>query len=234
MKAGDWIMDSQAFTTIATHGGYPFPVSEYAAQIRRWSKCGNLLAAVSQDYMCEPMMLKRTGLTVAEHQRLTIERYDVLLAENTGTYIMPVLQGYTSDEYVSHIQQYGERLGPGAWVGVGSICKRNGNPKAILAVLLTIKAVRPDLLLHGFGLKDNLPGGGSNPRVPPHLRFDGLELQRSPKRAQRERLARSGALHGAGAKRTGRPAPFVRIGLRLASFPVTQPRVHAFLRGDNR
>jgi hypothetical protein len=41
----------------------------------------------------------------------------------------------------------------GAWVGVGSVWKRNGNPRAIAAVLLAIKGARPDLRLHGFGLK---------------------------------------------------------------------------------
>ena len=101
MKVGDSIMDSQAFTTIATHGGYPLPVSEYAAQIRRWAEVRQTAGRRHQDYMCEPMMLKRTGLNVAEHQRLTIERYDSLLAEDTGTYIMPVLQGYRPGEYVS-------------------------------------------------------------------------------------------------------------------------------------
>lgn len=149
----DWIMDSGAFSTIAKHGGYPDTVSAYAAHVRRWKSCGNLLAAVSQDYMCEAWMLAKTGLTVAEHQRLTIERYDALLAEDTGVYIMPVLQGYAPDDYVSHIRQYGDRLARGAWVGVGSICKRNGDPSAIWRVLSAIKTERPDLRLHGFGLK---------------------------------------------------------------------------------
>lgn len=150
---GDWIMDSGAFSTIATHGGYPHPVEEYAAQIKRWKGNGNLLAAVSQDYMCEPVMLKKTGLTIAEHQRLTIERYDALLRCETGCYIMPVLQGYEPEEYVSHIRQYGKRLKRGAWVGVGSVCKRNSSPCLILDVLIAIKTERPDLDLHGFGLK---------------------------------------------------------------------------------
>jgi hypothetical protein len=152
-SVGDWIMDSQAFTTIQTHGGYPNPPEEYAAHIRRWKSCGNLLAAVSQDYMCEPSMLAITGLSIAEHQRLTIERYDALLRCDTGCYIMPVLQGYAPDDYVSHLRQYGARLARGAWVGVGSVCKRNGDPQAILDVLIAIKTERPDLRLHGFGLK---------------------------------------------------------------------------------
>lgn len=152
-QVGDWIMDSGAFSTLLTHGGYPHSVREYAEQIRRWKSCGNLLAAVTQDYMCEPAMLARTGLTIADHQRLTIERYDALLRCETGCYIMPVLQGYAPEDYVSHIRQYGGRLLLGDWVGVGSVCKRNGDPRAILDVLIAIKTERPDLRLHGFGLK---------------------------------------------------------------------------------
>lgn len=158
---GDWIMDSGAFSTITQHGGYPHPVAEYAAQIKRWSSNGNLLAAVAQDYMCEAHMLERTGLTIADHQRLTVERYDDLLRCDHGpAYIMPVLQGYAPQDYVRHLQQYGARLAYGAWVGVGSVCKRNGNISAIEEVLTAIKHARPDLRLHGFGLKATALGSG--------------------------------------------------------------------------
>jgi len=158
-KVGDWIMDSGAFSTILTHGGYPEPPEVYAAQIKRWSRCGNLLAAVSQDYMCEAHMLAITGMTIAEHQRLTIERYDELRACDTGgVYVMPVLQGYAPADYVSHLEQYGDRLPHNAWVGVGSVCKRNGDVGAIEAVLLAIKQARPDLRLHGFGVKTTALG----------------------------------------------------------------------------
>jgi len=150
---GDWIMDSGAFTTIAKHGCYPEPVSVYAEQIKRWKNNGNLVAAVAQDYMCEDHMLSRTGMNVREHQALTIERYDQLIAEETGVYILPVLQGYTPSSYVDHVQMYGDRLKEGAYVGVGSVCKRNSSPSSIVQVLKAIKAVRPDLRLHGFGVK---------------------------------------------------------------------------------
>lgn len=39
------------------------------------------------------------------------------------------------------------------WVGVGSVCKRNTNVAEIERILSAIKAERPDLRLHGFGLK---------------------------------------------------------------------------------
>lgn len=152
--ARSWIMDSGAFTQILKHGGYTEGVEVYAAEIRRWAGNGQLLAAVAQDYMCEAHMLAITGLTIPEHQRLTIERYDALSACDVGgVTIIPVLQGYSPDDYVRHIDMYGARLAPGAWVGVGSVCKRNGDPRAIEAVLWTIKQRRPDLRLHGFGLK---------------------------------------------------------------------------------
>lgn len=149
----DWIMDSGAFTEVSKHGGYRHGVEEYAAQIRRWKDNGNLLAAVSQDFMCEPFIVAKTGLSVRRHQELTIERYDDLLAQDTGVYIMPVLQGFAPAEYVAHIEAYGTRLAHGAWVGVGSVCKRNADPRAIAAVLIAIRDARPDLRLHGFGVK---------------------------------------------------------------------------------
>ena len=161
MVIGDWIMDSGAFTEITTHGRYRHSVEQYAAEIRRWSGNGNLLAAVAQDFMCEPFVVKKTGLSVAEHQRLTILRYDELLACDTaGIYILPVLQGFTPDDYVRHLHAYGTRLSIGQWVGVGSVCKRNGDIRMIEAVLKAIKQARPDLRLHGFGLKTTALSSG--------------------------------------------------------------------------
>jgi hypothetical protein len=157
---GDWIMDSGAFTEISTHGMYRHSVEEYGEQIRRWKTNGNLLAAVSQDYMCEPWILEKTGLTVEQHQILTIDRYDQLLRCETGCYIMPVLQGYEPDDYVRHAEMYGDRLKAGMWVGVGSVCKRNGDIRAIERVLLAIKSFRPFLKLHGFGLKTTALSSG--------------------------------------------------------------------------
>jgi hypothetical protein len=149
-----WVMDSGAFTEVMTHGGYRDGPESYAEIIRRFSKNQGLEAAVAQDYMCESEALARTGLTVADHQRLTIERYDALMACDVGgVYLMPVLQGYDPEDYARHVRDYGARLGEGAWVGVGSVCKRQGDPEAILAVLEAILAERPDLKLQGFGVK---------------------------------------------------------------------------------
>ncbi len=149
-----WIMDSGAFTEVATHGGYRSSVAEYATEINRWANDPSLVAVVAQDYMCEPFIVAKTGLSVEEHQRLTIERYDALVKlVDPRVYVMPVLQGYTVADYLRHLEMYGDRLRPEAYVGVGSICKRNTDIRQIEEILTAIKGMRPDLLLHGFGLK---------------------------------------------------------------------------------
>lgn len=159
-KVKRWIMDSGAFMELLLFGEYRTSVASYSNEIARWRYNGDLLAAVAQDFMCEKFILEKTGLTIADHQRLTIERYDELLRCETGVYIMPSLQGYEPKDYVSHLRQYGHRLAIGAWVGVGSVCKRNGDIGAIEAVLIAIKHVRPDLKLHGFGLKTTALSSG--------------------------------------------------------------------------
>ena len=161
MEARDWILDSGAFTELSRHGKYRDSVAEYANQIERVRHWGNLLACCAQDYMCEPFVLSRTGMSIEQHQRLTIERYDALRALVSTVYVLPVLQGYTPRDYTSHLNAYGDRLKRGAWVGVGSVCKRNSRPGDVVEILRAIMSARPDLQLHGFGLKKTafeLPG----------------------------------------------------------------------------
>ena len=150
---GPWLLDSGAFTQVALHGGYAQTPKAYAALVRRYHRTG-LIAAATQDWMCEDLALRATGLTVARHQALTIERFDAIRDAGTaGVYLMPVLQGRDPDDYRRHLAAYGARIGAGAWVGVGSVCKRQGDPCAIAAIVQAILTERPDLQLHGFGCK---------------------------------------------------------------------------------
>ena len=156
------LVDSGAFTELNLYGRYRHSVDEYARELHRLHTEGvvEIVAAVAQDYMCEPFMLAKTGLTVADHQRLTISRYDALYGALNRLFggrcpfpILPVLQGYMPHEYVEHLMSYGRRLAKGMWVGVGSVCKRNSAPEKIAEVLRAITSTRPDLRLHGFGVK---------------------------------------------------------------------------------
>ncbi|WP_068875706.1 MULTISPECIES: hypothetical protein [unclassified Phenylobacterium] len=148
-----WLLDSGAFTQVALQRGFSHSPKAYAAMVRRYAATG-LIAASTQDYMCEPVALKATGLTVARHQALTLDRFDAIQDAGTGrVHLLAVLQGHTPDDYRRHLEAYGDRIGYGAWVGVGSLCKRQGDPAVIAAILDAILQDRPDLRLHGFGCK---------------------------------------------------------------------------------
>lgn len=150
----EWLLDSGAFTEISLHGRYRAEPEEYAERIERWSRCGRLLAAVSQDFMCDDPVLERAGGTVAGHQEATIERYATLRRlVAPSTHLMPVLQGQTPEDYARHVRAYGTLLAGGAWAGVGSVCGRNGRPREVEEILAAVLAERPDLRLHLFGIK---------------------------------------------------------------------------------
>ena len=125
--------------------------SEYARRVQMYvDETGKLDWAAPQDWMCEATALKRTGLTVKEHQRLTVENF-LELRDLLGMVVIPVLQGWEHDEYLECVDLYeksGVDLTLEPVVGVGSICRRGANS----AITKIIQSLQP-LKLHGFGVK---------------------------------------------------------------------------------
>lgn len=121
----NWILDSAAFTQVEKYGDFLMSAAAYVKQINRWANCGNLEMAVSQDYMCESFILKKWGRTVKDHQQMTVERYYQIINNMPQVYVMPVLQGYTLEEYLHCADMYD--FPEGSYVGIGSVCKRNKN-----------------------------------------------------------------------------------------------------------
>jgi hypothetical protein len=148
--SGPWVLDSGAFSEIAKHGKFTTAPTQYAAAIRRYAdEIGQLEWAAPQDWMCEPFMLTKTRLTVAEHQRRTITSYLDLRHESLP--VIPVLQGWTLDDYHRHVAAYGHAgidLTSEPVVGLGSVCRR----QATDTIATLIQALQP-LRLHGFGMK---------------------------------------------------------------------------------
>jgi hypothetical protein len=103
--------------------------------------------------MCEADMLKRTGLSVAEHQRRTVENLLELRAVAPDLYFVPVLQGWTSGEYYDCVDAY-QRAGINLFaepvVGLGTVCRRQNTTSA---ALLVRGLVACGLRIHGFGFK---------------------------------------------------------------------------------
>ena len=150
--AQDWILDSGAFSRIMLGRGH-MSAGEYVGYIRKFGGCGRLQAAVVQDYMCEPEVLAKTGKSVEDHQRMTLSSMFTLRGFDLPCPIMPVLQGWTVDDYRRAVCALAPHVSSWAWVGVGSVCKRQGSPLVLAQILEAIHELRPKWRLHGFGVK---------------------------------------------------------------------------------
>lgn len=149
-----WAEDSGGFSEVSRHGGYRTPPRPYASNVRRHiDEIGNLQWAAIQDWMCEPFVLAKTGLTVHEHQQRSVHSYLDLMSIAPDVPWTPVLQGWEEDDYLRHIDMYtaaGVDLRALPVVGIGSVCRRQGTTGA---VHLLLRITAEGLRLHGFGLK---------------------------------------------------------------------------------
>lgn len=151
---GPWALDSGGFQELNLHGGWTVTPRQYVAEVRRYAvEVGNLRWAACMDWMCEPFVLAKTGLTVADHQRRTIDNVKALLDAAPELPWAPVIQGWTWGDYMRHADAYqkaGIDLSAFPAVGVGSVCRRQSTTRAgtILACLQDTRAK-----LHGFGFK---------------------------------------------------------------------------------
>lgn len=153
----DWGLDSGGFTELSMFGEWRTPPHRYIAHVRRYmDEIGRLVFASPQDWMCEPEMLLRTGLSVAEHQRRTVRSVLTLRTYSPEAPIIPVLQGWHRDDYLRHVDMYdaaGIDLTAETLVGIGSICRRQATAEAA-----DIAAALQPLPLHAFGAKRDALG----------------------------------------------------------------------------
>ena len=151
---GPWVQDSGGFTELSMHGGYQTSARRYAERTRvHMAQIGNLHWSAVQDWMCEDMVLEKTGLDIAEHQRRTVESYLDLRELAPDVPWMPVLQGQVLDDYLRHVDMHlaaGIDLHLMPVVGLGTVCRRQ---HTMVAVRLVQGLARLGLKLHGFGLK---------------------------------------------------------------------------------
>lgn len=148
-----WALDSGGFTELSTHGRWLTTEAEYVEQVRRLAAFPFFQWAAPQDWMCEPWILAKTGLTVREHQARTVASF-LSLREQLGPLVIPVVQGYGPREYDRCVEMYrdaGVDLSAELVVGLGSVCRRSGTGEAV-RLIRYLQDHR--LNLHGFGLKD--------------------------------------------------------------------------------
>jgi len=150
-----WILDSGGFTELSMNGAWGITPAAYAKEIVRYQEeIGNLEWAAPMDWMCEDFVLGKTGLTIEAHQNKTVANFLELRSLLGDTTVIPVLQGFSLDDYQTCIQKYedaGVNLSNEATVGLGSVCRRSQTGEAIGIVRSLSEEIGNRI--HGFGLK---------------------------------------------------------------------------------
>lgn len=151
---GPVAIDSAGYSELSMFGNWRTTARQYVADVRRYrDQIGTVAWAAIQDWMCEPWVLAKTGLSVQAHQALSVASLLELRDRAPEIAWTPVLQGQVTADYLRHVDgyaHYGIDLRAEALVGVGSVCRRQATYEA-LEVCRTLS--RLGLRLHGFGVK---------------------------------------------------------------------------------
>ena len=103
-------LDSGGFDEVARHGGWRWNAAEHARLVTRTClELGRVRFAAIQDWLCTPPALRRTGLSVVEHQTRTLTSYLELCSLAPAVPWCPVLQGAEPDDYRRHRDAYERR-----------------------------------------------------------------------------------------------------------------------------
>lgn len=162
-----WALDSGGFSELSLYGEWRTSPQEYVAAVQRYDdEIGMLGWAAPQDWMVEPFMLSKTGLSVEDHQRRTVANFvelrglwqaidleDGLRSRPEHCVFMPVLQGWQLADYFRCAQMYadaGINLSDYPVVGVGSVCRRQATDE-IGEIFEALSSL--DIAMHGFGVK---------------------------------------------------------------------------------
>jgi hypothetical protein len=98
-------------------------------------------------------MIDKTGLTVKEHIRRTVDNLVDIRGKNPANHVIPVLQGWDLEDYKLCFEMYESRgidLRSEHTVGLGSVCRRQATDEIDRIVRYFHSK---DLKLHGFGVK---------------------------------------------------------------------------------
>jgi hypothetical protein len=150
--AAPWALDSGGFTQLSRppHRWTMAPTEYVEVVARLADEVGLLEWAAPMDRMCEPFILAATGSSVRAHQDATVANY--LELRGRGPFV-PVLQGWTPDDYLRCVELYadaGVDLASEPLVGVGSVCRRQSTDDGARVLHALADC---GLRLHGFGVK---------------------------------------------------------------------------------
>ena len=113
-----------------------------------------------RDYPCEPDLLKGLGRSVEDQQRRTLQHhldlYDRLDGHTLAEGAVSVVQGWTIDQYLEHLDSLRDHGLVTETLAIGSVCRR-GADEEIAEIVLTIRdEILDSVNLHAFGVKGSV------------------------------------------------------------------------------
>lgn len=149
-----YALDSGGFTELDKFGRWTIGPDQYIDEVRQYRDAiGQMDFAAPQDWMCEPWILKKTGLSMDEHLRRTVDNFIYLRKYAVDLPFVPVLQGWRLEDYERCAHMYrvnGVDLAKESTVGIGSVCRRQSTTEAEVIIR---HFARQGIKLHGFGFK---------------------------------------------------------------------------------
>ncbi len=152
-----WCLDSGGYTQITKYGKWTISEEQYVDEVRRFQdEIGNLEWAGPMDWMVEPEARRKSGFTTNDHQMATCANFVKLRHMAPDLPIIPVLQGWKSDQYRTHVAMYREIWGVDLYreplVGIGSVCRREGTAAFAPISDMMYEFWKDGMRMHAFGL----------------------------------------------------------------------------------
>lgn len=158
-----WALDSGAYSQLSRHGAWQVTPRAYVQHVASYvAEVGSMDWAAPMDWMCEPHVVAKTGLSVTEHQYRTVMNLTELEAlwpeySDAPCPLIPVLQAAPGDAdgYLRCAAMYedaGVDLASYPTVGVGSVCRAQSTS----LIWRVAEELHPlGLPLHWFGVKSS-------------------------------------------------------------------------------
>jgi hypothetical protein len=149
-------LDSGGFTLLNKYGEYPFTIANYL----------NLVAILtpnyyaSMDYPCEPDISRTLShLTNEQRIRATVENARIMADRSplVDSTLVPIIQGFTLDEYKHCIDLHHRHNTIRPYMAVGSMCRRlsTADLHSLIPSIAEYALQAGCTRLHWFGLKLN-------------------------------------------------------------------------------
>jgi hypothetical protein len=153
----DLFIDSGGYHHMMTGGGeYESSNQEYLAYLLEHRPDWFAL----RDYPCEPDLLDELGRTVRTQQEKTTAHHRELLDElgchGLANSAVSVVQGWTTGQYLEHLDELRDAGCLTDYVAIGSVCRRNQDTEIANAILSVRDALPTRCKLHAFGVKGSV------------------------------------------------------------------------------